>query len=455
MERIIWSALIMNKNNKDLNHSRKILRLAIIVNLAFIVTVVIVAIGIMNSKKSRSDQQLDIDQQKSAEPVVSTEQLRKGYDLPITDQEREESEQDCISKMEQIYSLYKEAKSDETQLFLSKEMAEKMMDCIKDSDCPIAENTSENSNRLNMINSQLMDTFLNQAKKGEKCEIVAFELHANCGLERRHFIYDGTNMYVLNSIGMWDQINGEDKATISYTTYNRIQSWDYTEKGWFIYDYCVPQSPEVTETVNGNVMIRVKPLDEEYMQIAEDYLKPIGYQGNNLMWLNWDQKHLSEIDYNALYQYLYQLKYHETFPNGTKQNTSDQTNGNQINNIPKDEFESLIMEYLPVTAEQLREYAVYDSETQTYQWLKLGCGNCMPNALETAFPEIIDKKVNADGTIELIIDAVCELDGSEAAISHKLTIQVSNQGKVRYLSNELLSDPSGKYPAYMYRLGNE
>ena len=107
MERIIWSALIMNKNNKDLNHSRKILRLAIIVNLAFIVTVVIVAIGIMNSKKSRSDQQLDIDQQKSAEPVVSTEQLRKGYDLPITDQEREESEQDCISKMEQIYSLYK------------------------------------------------------------------------------------------------------------------------------------------------------------------------------------------------------------------------------------------------------------------------------------------------------------------------------------------------------------
>ena len=33
--------------------------------------------------------------------------------------------------------------------------------------------------------------------------------------------------------------------------------------------------------------------------------------------------------------------------------------------IPKEEFESLIMEYLPITAEQIREYAVFDEENQT------------------------------------------------------------------------------------------
>ena len=30
--------------------------------------------------------------------------------------------------------------------------------------------------------------------------------------------------------------------------------------------------------------------------------------------------------------------------------------------IPKEEFESLIMEYLPITAEQIRDYAVFDEE---------------------------------------------------------------------------------------------
>ena len=39
--------------------------------------------------------------------------------------------------------------------------------------------------------------------------------------------------------------------------------------------------------------------------------------------------------------------------------------------IPKGEFERLIMEYLPVTAEEIQDYAAFDKEKQTYAWVRL------------------------------------------------------------------------------------
>ena len=41
------------------------------------------------------------------------------------------------------------------------------------------------------------------------------------------------------------------------------------------------------------------------------------------------------------------------------------------NGIPAEEFEQLMSEYLPVTAEQLRNIATFDAEKQEYVWAKL------------------------------------------------------------------------------------
>ena len=40
---------------------------------------------------------------------------------------------------------------------------------------------------------------------------------------------------------------------------------------------------------------------------------PLGYQGNNLLCSNWDREHLEGLDYNGLYEYLYQMKYQKRF----------------------------------------------------------------------------------------------------------------------------------------------
>ena len=73
---------------------------------------------------------------------------------------------------------------------------------------------------------------------------------------------------------------------------------------------------------------------------------------------------IRDRDCNGMYEYLYAMKYQEKF------NSENYPNG-----IPKEEFENLIMEYLTVTAEQIREYAVFDEmciRDRLISWYSMG-----------------------------------------------------------------------------------
>lgn len=73
------------------------------------------------------------------------------------------------------------------------------------------------------------------------------------------------------------------------------------------------------------------------------------------------------LDYNGLYEYFYQMKYGEKF-----------TAEKEVVGIPAEEFENVIMTYLPVTKEELKEWAVYDEQSNMFIWERLGCGNYSP-----------------------------------------------------------------------------
>lgn len=114
-----------------------------------------------------------------------------------------------------------------------------------------------------------------------------------------------------------------------------------------------------------------KPRTEEQREMSKLCVQSIGYQGNNLLCSNWNLDNLDALDYNGLYEYLYRMKYGERFPSEKYQE-----------GIPKEEFESLIMEYLPVSVEILQKYAEFDEKVNSYKWAPLGCGNYDPNFLE-------------------------------------------------------------------------
>lgn len=359
----------------------------------------------------------------------------KGYDLPISDKEKKEAEKECNIVMNKIKSIYKNAdKGDFFNVVISSQTAKQMLDVLKKAGYTVFSSEFY----LNMSHYEKMEHFLKEALAGKKDETVIYEIHSSGSIGRRKFIFDGKDMYELYTNTTWSE---ENTPIVTLNSYSRIKQWSYTKKGWFIFEYCVPEPPEVTEIVYGNAMIRVKPIKEEYLELAMKYIIPIGYQGNNLLFSDWSAGKMEKIDYNAIFQYLYSLKYQQEF------NSSQYSNG-----IPKEEFEQLIMEYLPVTAEQIEQYAVFDIESQTYKWEMLGCGNYSPGVLEVVQPEITNIKENKDGTTTLMIDVVCMLAESDAAIRHQLTVKFLENGGIRYLENKIIDYELEQIPVYQYRM---
>ncbi len=375
---------------------------------------------------------------KSAEEEAA-EQWEKGYGLPVDEQEEKEAENDCRAMMEHIYEIYKEAdRGTASNVVLTDETILELQKKLMKTGYPVATLVTYS----NMGNYESVDSFLEDCTAGKSDSVVIYEIHDDGGIGRMKFIFDSTDMYVVSARSVW---NEKGKSGMSYISYNRIKEWEYTDKGWFCYELCVPEPPEVSEIMDGSSLIRVKPMTEEQREMSERCVRGLGYQGNNILCSNWDADHMEELDFNGMYEYLYAMKY------GDKFNSGDYPDG-----IPKEEFESLIMEYLPITVEQIREYAAFDEENQTYFWARLGCFNYAPTFFGTSLPEVTDIKENGDGTVTLTVEAVCDMViCDDAVITHELTVRLAEDGSFQYLGNEILNDGITDIPGYQYRVREE
>lgn len=369
----------------------------------------------------------------------SAGQMEKGYNLPIDARQRQEVEDDCQKMMGLISELYKNAdKGYASNVVIKEEVMYQMAEKLKSAGCPVTI-TAEYSN---MENYEELEDFLNAATAGSSGSVTVYEIHSDGGIGRYEYSYDGKDMYVLSAKAVWSD---DDKPVITYISYTRIKEWKFTDKGWFCYELCVPEYPEVTEMMDAGCMVRVKPMTEENREMSEKCVIGLAYQGNNLLCSDWDADHMESLDYNGMYEYLYAMKYQEQFP------SEDYPDG-----IPKDEFERLIMEYLPVTAEEIQNYAVFDEAKQTYAWAGLGCFNYAPTYFGTSFPEVTDIRENDDGTVTLTVDAVCSMIlCDDAVITHELTVRFAEDGAFQYLGNKILDDGISDIPEYQYRITRE
>ena len=373
------------------------------------------------------------------EDVISEEDLEKGYDLPVSAQENEEATRDSMQIMSGLEHIYRNAdKGDSLNVVLDNKSICKMIKKIKQQGYSVT--VSEDYS--NMENYKRFSSFIAKAQKKQKGSGVIYEVHSEGSIGREKFIYDGKEMFLLASNASWDD-NG--KPIITFVSYTRIKKWRYSRKGWFCYELCVPEYPEVTEMVDGSCLIRIKPMSDNKRKLSRKCVRGLAYQGNNILCSNWDQEHMQKIDYNGLYEYLYAMKYKKKF-NGKKYPSG----------IPKDQFEQLIMEYLPVSREEIEKYASYNEKKKTYDWMRLGCFNYAPNFFGTSIPEVTKIKHNSNGTVTLTVDAVCEMVlCNEAVITHELTVKFNKDGSFRYLGNKILNGGIKKIPEYQYRILKE
>ncbi|MCX4328005.1 MAG: DUF6070 family protein [Lachnospiraceae bacterium] len=359
----------------------------------------------------------------------------KGYGLPVPDQDREEAGRDSCRLMLLLANIYKQAdKGDSLNAVLSHKSMKKMVMKIKKQGYPVTSSEIYS----NMENHKQVHAFLKNAETGKKGSVVIYKILLDGSLGRNKYIYNGTDMYILTSTAEWDKDN---KPCMSFISYTKIKKWRYSDKGWFCYELCVPEYPDVMEVADGSYLIRIKPMGRKKRRLSKQCVQGLGYQGNNLLCSNWNENHLEKLDYNGLYEYLYKMKYKKKF-DGQK----------YPDGIPKDKFESLVMEYLPVSSQIIQKAAAFDKKKGTYLWQRLGCFNYAPDYFGTSIPEVTGIKKNPDGTVTLAVDAVCEMVlCNEAIITHELTVRFAKDGSFQYLGNKILNGGIRDIPEYQYR----
>ena len=265
----------------------------------------------------------------------------KGYNLPIDEDKKKEAVNDCEEIMGIIRDIYSEYNGiQEADQNTAEQMMNRMKEIIKQNGNPVIGSDHYSV----MDNYQKMEQFLKSAEQEEKGSVILYEADTDGGITRKEYSYDGKEMSVMSAKMIWSE---DTEPVLTYISLSKIKEWAYTENGNFCYELCVPEPPEGTEIVDGSCIIRVKPLSEECREYSKKYVSTFGYQGNNLLCSNWNAEDMQGLDYNGLYEYFYQMKYGEKF-----------TAEKEVVGIPAEEFENVIMTYLPVTKAELKESAV-------------------------------------------------------------------------------------------------
>lgn len=384
------------------------------------------------SEEAGNAVQQETVQEEDAWEQGAEEDDEKGYGLPVDEEEREEAEQECAAALELTKEFARAAQ--DAGGVLTEDEAEQMADVLAAQGNPV----TTFDIYQDMKNCEVMDAFLEDCENGRSAEAAEYEVYKDGSIGRKKFVFDGEDLYVLSVTASW---RGGDAKSIGEMACTRAEKWDYTEKGWFFYKLCTPGYPEVTEVLYSNAMLRVKPYDAECAEISRTCLSSIAYEGNNLFWSDWGPDNMAGIDYNGLFQYLYELDSGEAF------DSSLYTEG-----IPAEQFESMMTKYLPVSAEQLREYASYDAESGTYAWIALGVGNRTKSVIDLSEPEVVDIEENGDGTVTLTVDAVSEGMMDDAVLTHRLTVRFADGGGVEFLENQVEGNALEKMPEYVYRI---
>ena len=360
--------------------------------------------------------------EKSTEAAAANEE--KGYQLSPPSAEEKEAQADCLHIMELYADTY--AKSDKGNT-INTVLAEDILLTLQRQAAAEGSPVEVNVPYADLENYENMDHFLKESEAGHAGECTMYTIHIDGSLGRSKFFFDGKDMYLAAAHAVW---NKQNEPVYSHMSYNRIEQWKYTEKGWFGYELCAPKPPEVTEIVDSSCLIRVLPYEEELRQLSRRCVFGIGYGMGNLLDADWDEHHMEKLDFNSLFPLLYQMQQKERFVYG------DYRDG-----VPENEFEQMIMQYLPVDVKTLRNYAVYNAETGTYGCEPMGCFTYTPDFLGTSLPEVTAVRENQDGTVTLTVDAVCDMViCNDAVITSELTVKFMKDGSFQYIKNKVIKD---------------
>ena len=282
----------------------------------------------------------------------------------------------------------------------------------------------------NMLNYEETDRALREAAAGKEAETCFFVITSEGYFRYFYLQFADEKLTVSYASAVFDEDGG---SRIREMEKFSVYDWKYTEKGWLIWEEALSRNQEM----DMHTFVRILPLDEKCRELGNTYILPVSYFCNNLFLTDWDENNMENIEFNDLFDFLYEMKY------GVKMDEEKYRNG-----IPKAEFEDVVRTYFDISVEKLETYARYDPENGVYPWEPIGPWNRVQQF--QPFPEVVKCTENGDGTRTLYVEAVFVEEGTDCSFKHEVTMREAD-GRWIYLGNKTDRDGSRDIPGYKAR----
>ena len=289
----------------------------------------------------------------------------------------------------------------------------------------------DSRNQINMTEPEKVVKFCEKVDAQEEAEITILEISYLGGFVKYDLHTKDGNVDVVRSYYKYENGNMKREVIGNY----QAEYWNYTEEGYLMFSGVWFSEELYVLTLSGaeeHTALRVQPLDETYRVLSRKYLRPISFEQNNMFIVDWSEDDFGDLNFYDMYDILYPKVNGQYVPYAADDNLSISA----VYQIPKEEFESVIMKYFNIDSETLQSKTVYYSENSTYEYKPRGFEEV--EYPEYPYSEVVGFSENSDGTITLTANVVFPYAGDSKVYAHEVVVRPLEDGGVQYVSNRII-----------------
>ncbi len=291
----------------------------------------------------------------------------------------------------------------------------------------------DSENQVDMTGAERAEVFCKAVEAGESGELTVVVVASGGGFRKYDFRTEDGKVDIVRGYYQYG-LEGrlEERSIVGYTA----SFWEYTEDGYLLFSGSYYTEEGYILTLNDtpeSAALRVRPLDAKCRALNRQYIMPVGYGRNNLFLTDWSGEDLGSLDFYDLFDRLYPVCYGRAVPYGGPGGSDREAS----RRVPEQEFEEVIMGFIPVRTETLRARTVYFPEEHSYGYRPRGFEEA--EYPEIPYPEVVDYTEREDGTILLTVQAVYPYENTSRAFSHEVVVRPGEGGSFTYVSNKMLT----------------
>ena len=343
-------------------------------------------------------------------------------DIQTIPEEPQENAEEIINICIDFYK-----KAAEENKIADLETIRSIVNCLGENGYPAV----DSRNQIDMTEAEQVEWFCEMVDTQEEAEITIIEVSYLGGFVKYDLETKDGNVDVVRSYYKYENGNMKREVTGSY----QAEYWNYTEDGYLMFSGVWFSKELYVLTLSGaeeHTALREQPLDETYRELSRKYLLPIGFEQNNMFIVDWSEDDFGELNFYDMFDLLYPKVYGTNIPYVA----DDNLGVGAVYQIPKDDFERVILPYFDIDSETLQSKTIYNAEDKTYEYKPRGFEEV--EYPEYPYSEVIGFTENGDGTLTLTANVVFPYVGDSKVYAHEVVVRPLENGGVQYVSNRII-----------------